>query len=224
MTTTKADYVPALAYDRLTPLYDAVMRYTMREKTFKTRLIEQAGIAPGHHVLDLGCGTATLTLMVKAAHPDAEVVGLDGDPKVLALAGAKAARQGLEIQLHQGLSTELPYEDRAFDRVVTSLLFHHLARDAKVRTMQEILRVLRLDGELHVADWGPPQNVFMRLAFLAVQLLDGFETTSDNVRGMLPLLLVQSGFVDVQQTTRSATMFGTLVLLRARKAGWLCSF
>lgn len=76
MNSTKTDYVPALAYDRLTPFYDAVMRYTMREKTFKIRLIEQAGIQPGHRVLDLGCGTATLTLMVKAAHPDAEVVGL----------------------------------------------------------------------------------------------------------------------------------------------------
>lgn len=219
INTTKADYVPALAYDRLTPLYDIVMRRTMREKTFKTRLIEQAGLAPGHRVLDLGCGTATLTLMVKAAQPDTEVVGLDGDSKVLALAEAKAARQGLEIQLDQGLSTELPYEDRTFDRAVTSLLFHHLTRDDKVRTMQESLRVLKPGGELHVADWGPPQNVFMHLAFLAVQLLDGFETTSDNVRGMLPLLLLQSGFVDVQQTAQFATMFGTLVLLRARKAG-----
>ncbi len=37
MNTTKTDYVPALGYDRLTPLYDVVMRHTMREKTFKIR-------------------------------------------------------------------------------------------------------------------------------------------------------------------------------------------
>ncbi len=37
MNTTKTDYVPALGHDRLTPLYDAVMRHTMREKTFKIR-------------------------------------------------------------------------------------------------------------------------------------------------------------------------------------------
>lgn len=218
MKTTEPNYVPALAYDRLTPLYDIVMRWTMREKTFKTRLVEQAGIAPGHRVLDLGCGTATLTLMVKAVHPGVEVVGLDGDPKVLALAEAKAERQDLKIQLDQGLSTELPYEDRTFDRVITSLLFHHLTRDAKMRTMQETLRVLKPGGELHVADWGPPQNVFMHLAFLAVQLLDGFETTADNARGLLPLLMLQVGFADVQRTTRFSTMFGTLALLRAHKS------
>ena len=217
MKTTEPTYVPALAHDRLTPLYDVVMQLAMREKTFKTRLIEQAGIASGHRVLDVGCGTATLTLMIKAVHPDAELVGLDGDPKVLALAGAKAEQQGLAIQLDQGLSTELPYEDRTFDRVVTSLLFHHLTRDAKMRTMQETLRVLRPGGALHVADWGPPQNVFMHLAFLAVQFLDGFETTSDNARGMLPLLLLQAGFIDVHQTAQFSTMFGTLALLRARK-------
>ena len=37
MNTTKTDYVPALGHDRLTPLYDVVMRHTMREKTFKIR-------------------------------------------------------------------------------------------------------------------------------------------------------------------------------------------
>lgn len=83
--------------------------------------------------------------------------------------------------------------------------------------MQEILRVLRPGGELHVADWGPPQNVFMHMAFLAVQLLDGFETTSDNVRGLLPVLMLQAGFVDVYWAARFATMFGTLALLRACK-------
>ena len=83
--------------------------------------------------------------------------------------------------------------------------------------MQEILRVLKPGGELHVADWGPPQNVFMHLAFLAVQLLDGFETTSDNARGLLSLILLQVGFVDVHQTAQFATMFGTLSLLRSCK-------
>ncbi|MCH7932619.1 MAG: class I SAM-dependent methyltransferase [Gemmatimonadetes bacterium] len=217
MTTTEPDYVPALAYDRLTPLYDGVMRWTMREKTFKNRLIEQASMLRGHRVLDLGCGTATLTLMVKSAHPEAEIVGLDGDPKVLALAQAKADRQGLEIQLDQGLSTDLPYEDGEFDRVVTSLLFHHLTSDSKVRTMHEVFRVLKPGGELHVADFGKPQNSIMRALFYLVQLLDGFETTRDNVRGALPALIAAAGFEAVERRDEIATPVGTITLYAARR-------
>ena len=171
----------------------------------------------GHRVLDLGCGTATLTLMVKSAHPEAEIVGLDGDPKVLALAQAKADRQGLEIQLDQGLSTDLPYEDGEFDRVVTSLLFHHLTSDSKVRTMHEVFRVLKPGGELHVADFGKPQNSIMRALFYLVQLLDGFETTRDNVRGALPALIAAAGFEAVERRDEIATPVGTITLYAARR-------
>ncbi|MDQ3253887.1 MAG: hypothetical protein M3R15_08275 [Acidobacteriota bacterium] len=77
-TDMKADsYIPALSHDWLTPLYDSLIRWTMPESTIKRRLIEQSSIMSGHRVLDLGCGTATLTLLIKRTHPEATVVGLD---------------------------------------------------------------------------------------------------------------------------------------------------
>ena len=82
-------YIPALGFDWLTRFYDPVLRATLREDKFKRLLIEQARIEPGHDVLDLGCGTATLTIMVKQSCPAARVVGLDGDSKVLAIARQK---------------------------------------------------------------------------------------------------------------------------------------
>ena len=51
-------YIPALRYDWLTPLYDPLLRWIMREEKFKRRLIAQADIQPGHRVLDLGWGAA----------------------------------------------------------------------------------------------------------------------------------------------------------------------
>lgn len=59
----------------------------------------------------------------------------------------------------------------------------------------------------------------MRLAFLSVQCLDGFATTTDNVRGLLPDLIGQGGFKTVARTDRFNTIFGALVLLRACKSG-----
>ncbi len=96
-------YVPALGVDWLTPLYDPLLRWVMHEEQFKRHLIRQARLNPGQHVLDLGCGTATLTIMAKQAHPEAVVVGLNGDPKVLELGQAKARQAGVEITLDDGL-------------------------------------------------------------------------------------------------------------------------
>ena len=41
-------YIPALGHDWLTPLYDPLQRWVMREGKFKRALVEQAQILPGH--------------------------------------------------------------------------------------------------------------------------------------------------------------------------------
>lgn len=215
MNQNRMDYIPALKHNWLTPLYDPLIHWF--ESAFKPQLVKQAKIASGHRVLDLGCGTATLTLLIKQTQPDAAVVGLDGDPNILEIAKAKAAKAGLLITLDQGMSFDLPYPDNSFDRVLSSLVFHHLTRENKIRTLKEVFRVLIPNGELHIADWGKAQNALMRMAFLPVQMLDGFRTTADNVKGLLPGLLSTAGFDDIQQTVHYSTLLGTLTLLQARK-------
>jgi ubiquinone/menaquinone biosynthesis C-methylase UbiE len=210
-------YVPALGHDRLTPLYDAVVRWTTPESTFKRRLVRQANIERGHGVLDLGCGTATLTLLVKQEHPEADVTGADGDPKILRLARAKAERAGASVTFEHALAYALPYPDGSFDRVLSSLMFHHLTREDKSRTFREVRRVLRAGGELHIADFGKPHNALMYAASLPWRLFEGRATTRDNVVGDLPPLLRDAGFAEVCETARYMTMFGTLSLFKTRK-------
>lgn len=217
MNEDRTQYIPALRYEWLTGFYDTVMDKMMRETTFKQALVWQARVATGHRVLDLGCGTATLTLLIKQAHPDAQVTGLDGDPKALEIAREKVASSGLAITLDEGMAFKLPYPDNSFDRVFSSLLFHHLTREDKERALKEVYRVLRSGGELHVADWGRASNVLMRLAFFLVQLLDGFKTTTDNVNGLLPEFFGEAGLQGNQETARYTTMFGTLALYKAWK-------
>ena len=212
-------YIPALKYQWLTSLYDPVLRWTMREDTFKRHLVKQAHIEEGHRVLDLGCGTATLTLFIKQTHPEAEVIGLDGDQQVLEIARTKVAEAGLNIKLDHELAFDTSYADNTFDRVLSSLLFHHLTRENKSKVLKEVFRILRPGGELHIADWGKAQNGLMRSVFLLVQILDGFETTADNVNGLLPALMDEVGFENVRETAQYATMFGSLSLYRTRKPG-----
>src|SRR3990170_3351836 len=99
---SKADkYIPAFGHHMLTPLYDVAIKWLMPEDRFKRHLIRQAEIRRGHRVLDLGCGTGTLTILIKQLHPESEVIGLDGDPKVLEIARAKAKRAGVEIAFQE---------------------------------------------------------------------------------------------------------------------------
>jgi ubiquinone/menaquinone biosynthesis C-methylase UbiE len=213
---TAADgYIPALRFRALTRFYDPLVRLTTREETFKRRLLEQALPAPGASVLDLGCGTGTLAVLVKRRQPAAEVTGLDADPEVLERGRRKAAEAGVEIRFDRGFANELPYPDRRFDLVLSSLFFHHLGPDLKRRSAAEIARVLRPGGELHVADWGRPADPLMRMLSLGIRVLDGFEPTAENLSGELPAIFERAGLADATETGRLRTVFGTLALYRA---------
>ncbi len=211
-------FLPALRFAALTRFYDPAIRLTTREGTFKRRLLEQAAIGDRARVLDLGCGTGTLAIMAKRGRPGAAVSGLDADPKMLGRAVRKAGEAGLEVRFDQGLSNELPYPDATFDRVLSTLFFHHLRPEDKGLTVAEVVRVLKPGGELHVADWGLPSDPLMRLLSLQIRFGDGDESTRENLSGLLPGVFERGGLEGVAETDRLRTPFGTLALYRARRA------
>jgi len=184
---------------------------------FKRRLVELAHLQTGHRVLDLGCGTGTLALLIQKTHAGTEVFGVDGDLKILKIAQGKAVGADSQLLLNAGLVFELPYPADRFDRAFSTLMFHHLTQEAKQRTFQETLRVLKPGGQLCVADWGKPANRLMRVLFFLVQWFDGFTTTTDNVRGILPELMRDAGFAEIHQVDHFNTVFGTLRLTIAVK-------
>jgi ubiquinone/menaquinone biosynthesis C-methylase UbiE len=216
MAEGSSGYLPALRFRALTPFFDIAAR-GIRERNFKPKLIEQARIGDGDDVLDLGCGTGTLAIQVKQSAPGARVTGLDGDPQILEQARSKSERAGLEIDYVEGLSTSLPFADRSFDRVLSTLFFHHLTTEDKRTTLGEIERVLRPGGELHVADIGRPSDPAMALAVLQVRAFDGFERTSANVEGRLPDLSEDAGLADVREHNSLRTVVGSVRLFSAAK-------
>jgi ubiquinone/menaquinone biosynthesis C-methylase UbiE len=211
--------VPALGFHCLTPLYDTIVAATARERTVKRALIRQAGLEPGQLVLDLGSGSGTLAIWIKQHLPRVEVRGVDGDGKILAIACRKALEAKVTVPFEQAHSCSLPYRDGQFDRVLSSMFFHHLSWRDKNRTAQEILRVLRPGAQLHVADWGLAGNLCMRGLFLTVQLVDGFERTRDHVNGRYITLFEQNGFADVRTQASYNTVYGTITLFSATRPG-----
>jgi ubiquinone/menaquinone biosynthesis C-methylase UbiE len=215
MAASQSRYVPAAGRSAFTGAYDAVLSLTMREGRWRPLLRDRivAHVPPGGRIVDVGAGTGTLAIAIVAARLDADVIGVDGDPKVLDRARRKRGAE--PVSWRTGLAGELDLEDASADAVVMSLVLHHLGPDAKRAALADVHRVLRPTGRLHVADWGRPHDPLMRAAFAAVQLLDGVEGTRDHAAGRLPTFLRDAGFTDVQRYRRLRTVWGSLELLDA---------
>lgn len=207
------DFLPAAGADWLLPLYDPLTRLLGTHR-HRERLIDAAAIGAGDRVLDLGCGTGALSLQIRRRHPDARVTGLDPDPKALARARAKAARENAEIEWRQGFGDALPFADGSFERVVSSLMFHHLTHDGRRGALTEITRVLVPGGRLLVLDFGPPEGALDRLLLRALHR-DG--RLEDNLEGRIPAMMRSAGLAEPREAARVRSPFGSLAIWEAAK-------
>jgi len=213
MTKANEEYIPALGLRILTPFYDFIQKWIVRDKRYKSRLIEQAQIQPGMRVMDLGCGTGTLAIMAKRAQPNAELVGLDADPEMLKMAYTKKDQENLDVKFDVGFTNDLPYPDASFDRVLSSIMIHHLKTPDKEKTAREIYRVLKPGGQLHVIDFGRPSTFYGKLLG---PFLHKFEEANDNIDGKLPIIFREAG-LNVQEKGDFWTFFGDLTFLAGYK-------
>ena len=214
MEEKKRSYIPAAGHDWLLPLYDPLQRWLLREEPVKRRLIEQATVEPGQQILDIGCGTGTLTISIKRLHPQARVVGLDPDSKALAIAQRKAQRAEVAIQFDRGFSDGLPYPSASFDRVFSSFMLHHLTREEKLATLHEVQRVLKPSGSLHVLDFGKPRG---HVGSVLARLLHRGQHLRDNIEGRIPTLMSDAGFAHPEEVAHRATIVGSISYYRSVK-------
>lgn len=152
MSHVQHAYLPAAGRDLFLPLYDPLVKLLGADRARK-KLFDQAAVHPQHRILDIGCGTGTFAISIKGWLPDADVVGLDPDPKALARGRRKAHRAGRTIRFEQGFANALPYPDASFDRVFSTLMLHHLPHETKLMAMREVRRVLKAGGSLHLLDF-----------------------------------------------------------------------
>ena len=204
-------YLPAAGKDIFLPLYDVMTRLMGAGKA-RRELLERAKIRPGHRVLEVGCGTGTLLIQLKRLSPDTEVVGLDPDPKALARARRKAAHEAVSVQLDRGFGDELPYADAAFDRVLSSLMFHHLPTEEKGKTLRAIRRVLKPGGEFHMLDFeGPEKGAHGLLS----RLLHSSNRLKDNSESRVLSFMTEARLTDPKKVADRTMLFGHIAYYRA---------
>jgi ubiquinone/menaquinone biosynthesis C-methylase UbiE len=144
------DYIPAAGHDLFLPGYDLLTRVLGMRPVYD-EFVSQVELFDGAQVLEIGCGTGNVTPRLKSAQPGAQLTGMDPDPRALAKAGRKFATAA-GIRLDRGYAQQLPYADESFDRVLSSMMLHHLDDDVKAAAVVEAFRVLRPGGSLHVVD------------------------------------------------------------------------
>ncbi len=215
MDQPERSYIPAAGQHWLLPLYDPLL-WILRGNAIKRPLIEQAAIKSGFRVLDVGCGTGSLTVLIKRLHPQAEVVGLDPDSKALSIGKRKAERAGLSVEFDQSFSDRLGYADASFDRVFSSFMFHHLTRDEKSATLGEIRRVLKADGSLHLLDFVPARSFLSRAVGHFFHRLGH---AGDNIEGRITSLMGEAGLDDPEEVAHRNTLVGSIAYYRAGNPG-----
>ncbi|MFH1054628.1 MAG: class I SAM-dependent methyltransferase [Candidatus Altiarchaeota archaeon] len=158
--------------------------------------IEKVELSAGIKVLDVGCGTGTLTIAAKhKVGPSGEVHGVDASPQMIGVAKEKAIKVGLDVAFQVGVVEGLTFPDSYFDIVLSCLMIHHLPGDElKQKAFTEIYRVLKPGGNIFIADFEPPKNVRGRLI---VAFLLGHTMEHNDIRE-LPSMLEKAGFTHIE--------------------------
>ena len=125
-----------------------------REGALRERMLDLGNVAPGESMLDVGCGTGTLAIAAKRRVGTGAVRGIDASPEMIARARKKASRANVDVAFEVASAEALPFSDRQFDVVSSTVMLHHLRRAARQACVREIRRVLKSGGRLLVVDFG----------------------------------------------------------------------
>jgi ubiquinone/menaquinone biosynthesis C-methylase UbiE len=115
------------------------------------QLADTADLRAGWRVLDVATGTGSAA--IAAARHGATAVGVDYVPALLERGRARAAAEGLDVELLDGDAEALPFPDDSFD-AATSVFGSMFAPDHR-RAAAELLRVVRPGGTIALANWTP---------------------------------------------------------------------
>ncbi len=210
LETTPGDYdrgIQLLTLGRLQPLKERIAANYIQS---------------GTRVLEIGCGTGTLSLLM--AERGAYVTAIDTSGGMLAEAERKATEAELTetIEFHHLDVTKLAdhFEPASFDLVVSTLAFSEFPPQVQRYALREAAQLLKPGGRLLIADEMVPEGTWGRLVFWMVRLPLVILTWLLTRTTTTPLhhfsqTLSQSGFIPAVSESH---LGGSLQLLNARQS------
>jgi ubiquinone/menaquinone biosynthesis C-methylase UbiE len=172
----------ARVYDILAPLMTLGL-----ERRYHRLVIRQLALRGDEQILDIGCGTGTLTRDIAAALADKErsrCTGLDAAEKMIAVAKKKAA--GIpNIHFDAAIAEHLPYANHSFDAAVSTFFFHHIHFALKKKVLAETARVLKPGGRFVIVDVDIPTTWFGKICARSGHWLFQQNEIAENMEGKL---------------------------------------
>lgn len=205
---TRARFVPALRFHALSRIYDPFMERWTAASRMRATVIAALDLRPGLQLLELGCGPGRLAIEIKRRHPDVTIDAVDADPVMVEQARQNAATAAVDIEVREADVTRLPDTGR-YDRIYSTLVFHHLLMDGKHAALASARRMLNPGGRFVVADFVRPQGPVQAVLTYLVWPLDGIPNTSPHRDGRFERAL-EATFAKARLVATWRTVFGTL--------------
>ncbi len=196
--------------EKMVDSYDSYMRKVTfgREQVLREMTVDLAQVKPGNSVLEIGCGTGTLTLAAKQrVGPTGEAFGIDQIPGMVEASQRKAAQANQKITFQVGSIDNIPFPDNRIDAVMCSFMIFHMSEETRRKGIAEIQRVLKPGGRLLVLDMASPTQPVQRA--IAKMLFGGM--LQHELQELLPLM-ENSGFANIELGPARFTILGLSVL------------
>jgi ubiquinone/menaquinone biosynthesis C-methylase UbiE len=207
---TEEDRIMRSQMEQMVGSYDSYMRKMTlgRERALREMTVNLAQVKPGDCVLEVGCGTGTLTLAAKRqAGPSGKVYGIDVIPGMIELSRRKAAQAQVDVTFQLGSIDDVPFSANQFDVVMCSFMIFHMSDMVRRKGIPEIHRVLKPQGRLLVLDLALPTRPLPRA--IAGALFGGM--LQHDLRELLPLMEA-SGFSDIEIAQARFRVLGLSIL------------
>lgn len=178
-----------ITLDHAAPVYDLIapLMTLGLERRFHRIVIKLLALKGDEHILDIGCGTGTLTRDMATALSDKQAslcTGLDAAEKMIEVAQKKAAHIP-NIHFDAAIAEHLPYDNESFDYAVSTFFFHHIHFELKKQVLSETARILKPGGRFIIVDVDIPTTFFGTLCARSGHWLFQQNEIAENIEGRL---------------------------------------
>jgi ubiquinone/menaquinone biosynthesis C-methylase UbiE len=190
----KYKYVPPFELHPLTKFYDFILLLAGFGKKFRQKILGSVKIYDSYQIVDIGCGTGVFLELLKKNYPSISAIGIDPDEQALSIA-SKRLNKYQNIKLIKSFAEALPLADESMDIVFSTLAFHHMPDDIKLKAIGEIYRVLKIGGQLIIVDFGSSRHPGL---YRFITFWEPYEYLRGNLNGLIPWFMKDAGFKNIE--------------------------
>jgi ubiquinone/menaquinone biosynthesis C-methylase UbiE len=173
-------------------VYDLIASITGYGRSYYRRAALAIPVQPGMTLVDLGCGTASLSIALShRMEGRGKIVGIDRSTRQLKRAREKVRSANVDIELIQSSVGSLPVDDESVDGICVSQVLHALPDNIRTACLYESHRILVPNGFFALLEWSKPRFGYTAAVWTATLIK---LRNSENWRGTYPSLLNRFGF------------------------------